>query len=146
MGDDLRQRINEYMGKCPYCTIATASTGGEPSASSVFFNSAGMNIYFNTWKDSQKAKNIQANPRVSIVMQQARAPKTDKEISGIQYSGKARILSDDEYGEVPGPVMARHRVFNSVSAGNSVVIKVVPVKIYLVDYSRGFRHRDLFQP
>ena len=41
--------------------------------------------------------------------------------------------------------MARHRAFNNVTAGNSVVVKVTPVRVYLIDYSLGFRHRELLQ-
>jgi uncharacterized protein YhbP (UPF0306 family) len=70
------------------------------------------------------------------------APKTDREIKGVQYSGKAAILSDAEANEAPKPVLARHRAFNSLSRGNSVIVKVTPVKVYLVDYSKGFRHRE----
>ncbi len=145
MDDSLIERITEYIGRCPFCTIATVSVDGEPSVSTVFFSNAGMDIYFNTGRDSQKVRNILANPRVAIAMQEPSAPKTDREIRGIQYIGKARILSDAETAETPKAVIARHRVFNNVTAGNSVIVKVTPVKVYLIDYSRGFRHRELLQ-
>ncbi len=105
-----------------------------------------MNIYFNTGSDSEKVKNISANPHVAIAMQEdGPAPKADRDIKGIQYIGKATILSDEDTNEVPKAVMARHNAFNSVKAGNSVIVRVTPVKIYLADYSRGFRHRDLLE-
>jgi uncharacterized protein YhbP (UPF0306 family) len=104
-----------------------------------------MNIYFNTARDSQKVRNILTNPRVAIAMQEPSAPKTDREIRGIQYNGKASLLSDTETAEVPKAVMARHRAFNNLVAGNSVIVKVTPVKVYLIDYSQGFRHRELLQ-
>lgn len=145
MDDSLVKQIIEYMGRCPFCTIATASVDGEPGVSTVYFGYAGMDIYFNTGKDSQKVRNILANPRVAIAMQQPSAPKTDRDIKGIQYIGKARILSDAETAEAPKAVTTRHRAFNNVTAGNSVIVKVTPVKVYLIDYSRGFRHRELVQ-
>lgn len=139
------EQVTTYISKCPVCTIATVSTDGEPSASTVYFSNIGVDIYFNTARDSQKVRNIMANPRVAIAMQETLAPKTDREIKGIQYSGQAKILPGDETGEAPKGVMARHRAFNSVNPGNSVVVKVTPTKIFLIDYSRGFRHRDLLE-
>lgn len=97
-------------------------------------------------RDSEKVKNISANHHVAIAMQEdGPVPKADRDIIGIQYIGKAKILSDEDTAEVPKAVMARHNAFNGVRAGNSVIVKVTPVKIYLIDYSKGFRHRDLLK-
>jgi uncharacterized protein YhbP (UPF0306 family) len=145
MDSNLASRIAEYMSKCAICTLATASTDGEPSASTVYFKNAGTDIYFNTGRDTQKVRNITLNPRVAIAMQEVSAPKTDQEIKGIQYIGKVRILSDADITEVPKAVVARHRAFNSSYPGTSVLVKVTPIKIYLIDYSHGFRHRDVLQ-
>jgi len=142
MDSDLSKRITEYISGCPACTLATASADGDPSASTVFISNAGLDIYFNTAKDSQKIRNIQANPRISIAMQKVAFPKTDAEISGIQYNGTAIILAGDNLAGVPAGVLARHKAFNSVKPGNSVIVKVTPKKIYFVDYSKGFRHRE----
>jgi len=145
MDNDLKKRIAEYIDRCRFCTIATVSTDGQPSASTVSFNNVGMDIYFNTTRDSKKIQNILSNPRVTIAMQKPRLPKTDQEITGIQYSGTAKILSDDEIAKSPKAVVSRNRLFNSLKPGSSVVVKVTPLEIYLIDYSRGFRHRELFQ-
>ena len=142
----LREQIIRYMEKCHICTIATASADGQPSASTVFFENTGVDIYFNTGRDTEKVKNIVANPRLAIAMQEdGPTPKADRDIKGIQYIGKAKILSDKDTAEVPKAVMARHNAFNSVKAGNSLIVKATPVKIYLIDYSRAFRHRDLIE-
>ena len=146
MAVDLREQITRYMEKCRTCTIATASADGQPSASTVFFKNTGVDIYFNTGRDSAKVKNILANPRVAIAMEESGSiPKEDRGIKGIQYIGKAKILADKDTAEVPKAVMARHNAFNSVKAGTSVIVMVTPVKIYLIDYSRGFRHRDVLE-
>ena len=140
--EDLKKAVLDYMGSCASCTVATAGPDGEPDASTVYFSVSGLDIYFNTAKNSEKIKNIKANPRVAIVMQKNPAPKTDREISGIQYRGTAKIMTAKEHDGVPGPVMARHNVFNSIKPGNSVIVRVTPVEIYLIDYTKGFRHRD----
>jgi general stress protein 26 len=145
MDNDLGKRITEYMGKCSFCTVATVSRDGQPDAATVYINSSGTDIYFNTAKDSQKIQNISANPRIAIAMQTLPMPKTDQEITGIQFYGTARILSDEEIAQAPHAVAARHRTFNSLRPDNSVIVKATPLKIHLVDYSKGFRHRDALQ-
>jgi len=145
MDSDLSNCIAEFISKCRLCTIATVDKNGKPNASTVFIKNIGMDIFFNTTRDSQKIRNILSNPRVALTMQQGPPPKTDQEIKGIQYEGIAKVLSDTEIAEAPKAVMARHKVFNSLKPGQSVIVKVTPLKIYLIDYSRGFRHRDLLQ-
>jgi uncharacterized protein YhbP (UPF0306 family) len=142
---DLNKVISDYISKCHSCTIATVGLDGEPDASTVFFASSGLDIYFNTSKDSQKMKNIEDNQRVAITMQTNPAPKTDIEISGIQYNGIAKILPESEYTNVPRGVIARHKAFNSIKPGNSIIVKVTATKVYFINYAKGFRHRELLQ-
>ena len=143
--DKLSQAIHDYISKCRSCTIATAGSDGGPDASTVFFDGLGLDIYFNTAKDSKKIKNIEENQQVALAMQTNPSPKADKEISGIQYYGIAKILTDDELANVPRGVMARHKVFNSVHPGQSVIVRVTASQIYLIDYAKGFRHRELLR-
>ena len=145
MSTGLQKRIEEYMDECRSCTIATASVDGQPAASTVFFKNRGVDIYFNTGSDTQKMHNILANPRVAVVMHAGIAPTRDQDIKGIQYIGQGEILADANVLEAPVAVTARHRAFNSAASGSSVIVKVTPEKIYLVDYSKGFRHRDLLE-
>ena len=142
---DLNKVISDYISKCHSCTIATVGLDGEPDASTVFFANSGLDIYFNTSKDSQKMKNIKDNQRVAITMQTNPEPKTDQEISGIQYNGIAKILPESEYTNVPRGVIARHKAFNSIKPGNSIIVKVTATKVYFINYAKGFRHRELLQ-
>jgi nitroimidazol reductase NimA-like FMN-containing flavoprotein (pyridoxamine 5'-phosphate oxidase superfamily) len=142
---ELAKAISQYLSRCKSCTIATVGPDGEPDASTVFFANAGLDIYFNTARDSRKIRNIEANPRVALAIQKNPEPKTDAEISGVQYSGIARMLPEGEEEDVPRAVLARHRAFNSVRPGNSVIVKVTARKVYLIDYGKGFRHRELLE-
>jgi hypothetical protein len=106
-----------------------------------------LEIYLNTARDSQKVRDITANHRVAITMQEPGiVPTADQDIKGIQYLGEAMVLPDGETTGVPRGVISRHKAFNSAMPGKSVIIKVTPLKIYYIDYSRGFRHRDLLEP
>lgn len=145
MDDDLGKRIEKYISECSTGTLGTVNANGEPDASTVFIDNVGLDIYFNTSRESQKIKNIEKNPRVALAMQKVAFPKADKEVSGVQYSGTAKMISEYEMEKVPSGVMARHRAFNSVKAGNSVIVKVTPKKIYLIDYSKGFRYREALE-
>ncbi len=144
MATDLKEQITEYLAKCRVCAIATVNSDGQPNASTVFFRNRGTDIYFNTGKETQKVRNILGNPHVALVMQAAGpVPETDQDIKGVQYVGRATMLPEGDTGEVPKAVLFRHTAFNSARPGNSVIIKVTPAAIYLIDYSRGFRHRDV---
>ena len=146
MSAELRDRIVEYMGKCRSCTVATATADGQPSASTVFFKNSGLDVYFNTARHSQKVRNIEANPRVAVTMQAAQpAFGSDKDIKGVQYTGRGRVLSDEEAREVPKAVMARHKAFNSAMPGKAVIVRLTPERVYFIDYSLGFRHRDVLE-
>ncbi len=146
MRTDLKEQITRYIAKCRLCTIATVGADGQPNAATIFFANAGTDIYFNTGSESQKVRNIRANPRVAIVMTEpGPVPASDQDIKGIQGFGRATILADADLSAVPKGVAARHKAFNSATPGKSVVVKVAPEKIYFVDYSRGFRHRDLLE-
>lgn len=146
MDIDLRKRIVQFMEKCPVCTIATVDPQCQPSASTVFFRNVELDIYFNTSKDSQKVRDITSNHRVAITMQESGiVPGADRDIKGIQYFGNATVLPDNVTDGVPRGVISRHKAFNSAMPGKSVIVKVTPTKVYFIDYSRGFRHRDLLE-
>ena len=142
----LSKQIVQFMEKCRVCTIATVSPQGQPSASTVFFRNVEMDIYFNTGRDSQKVRDINSNHWVALTMQEPGiVPAADRDIKGIQYLGEATILPDGETTGVPRGVISRHKAFNSAMPGKSVIVKVTPIKVHFIDYSRGFRHRDLLE-
>lgn len=121
-------------------------SGGAAKCLYGFFRNVGMDIYFNTGKDTQKVRDITGNYRVALAMQETGiVPASDQDIKGVQYVGIATILSDAETAGVPQGVLTRHKAFNSAMPGKSVIIKVSPRKVFLIDYSRGFRHRDTIE-
>ena len=94
MSIDLSEQIIQFMKKCRVCTIATVSSECQPSASAVFFRNLGVDIYFNTGRDTQKVRGISANPNVAIVMQEAGiAPIADRDIKGISVPRKGRDIA-----------------------------------------------------
>jgi uncharacterized protein YhbP (UPF0306 family) len=144
VADDVRQRTMDYMDKCSVCTVATAGTDGQPSAATVYFKRSGLDIYFNAARDSQKVKNILANTKVAVTMQEdAPVPQADWDITGIQLTGTAKVLTEANSTGVPKAVMTRHSAFNRSRPGSSVIVRVSASKIYLIDYSQGLRHRDV---
>ena len=46
---------------------------------------------------------------------------------------------------LPRGVIARHKAFNSIKPGNSIIVKVTATKVYFINYAKGFRHRELLQ-
>jgi len=145
--EELKDQIAAFMDNCPVCVVATVSADCEPSAATVYYKRSGLDLYFNAAKDSRKVRNILANPRVAIVMQEdAPVPRSDLEIKGIQGVGAARVLGDGETAAVPKSVLTRHNTFNRWKPGGAVMVKVTLSEVYLIDYSKGLRHRELLRP
>ena len=144
MSDDIKQRAMDYMDRCSVCTVATAGPDGQPGVATVYFKRSGLDIYFNSAKDSHKVKNILVNPKIAVAMQEdAPVPQADWDITGIQLTGTAKVLTDDNATGVPKAVMTRHNAFNRSRPGTSVIVRVTPTRLHLIDYSQGLRHRDV---
>jgi uncharacterized protein YhbP (UPF0306 family) len=147
MADALRERIMNYMDRCPVCTIATVGVDGQPNVAAVYFKRKGLDVYFNSDRSSRKVQNILANPRVAIAMQEdAPVPRASLEIKGIQSVGTAGVLADGNTAGVPRAVISRHNAFNRTGSGSSVIVRVTLAEISLIDYSLGLQHRDQLLP
>ncbi|MBS0385224.1 MAG: pyridoxamine 5'-phosphate oxidase family protein, partial [Proteobacteria bacterium] len=92
LSKDQRDKIVSIIDAADDLTIATNRADGYPQATTVSFVNDGMAIYFGTWSQSQKAKNIARDDRVSIAITDPY--KSWNDIKGVSIGGRARKLSD----------------------------------------------------
>ena len=92
LSKDQRDKIVSIIDAANDLTIATNRADGYPQATTVSFVNDGMAIYFGTWSQSQKAKNIARDDRVSIAITDPY--KTWNDIKGFSIGGRARKLND----------------------------------------------------
>src|SRR3954452_9197014 len=71
--------------------LATSGAGGRPHAAPVWFDLDGDTIVFNTGASTVKGRNLAANPRATLVVQDDRPP-----YSFVMVEGTAELISDLE--------------------------------------------------
>lgn len=131
-------------------TIATIREDGFPQATTVSYVNEKTTIYFGCDANSQKAKNIARNGKVSITINRPYA--TWNEIEGVSMGAIAEIVSDPREIETIGARMFAKfpQIQELIAAGTelegaSAFVRVTPVVISLLDYKQGFGHTELFQ-
>jgi hypothetical protein len=137
--DELKKHIATLFKEQTMCTIATASSDGQPRATPLECFAEGMTLYIFA-DPGTKIVNIKENPKVSISVCNQITPswKGDdwKEIKAAQVTGVATILQPDD----PESIRVRKEVIrwqefigalgrDTSKPPNGLVIKVVPSKI-----------------
>ena len=90
---DISKKARQIIQKILYITVATVSKDGSVWNSPVYFAfDDRYNFYWNSWKENQHSKNIEANPNVFIVIYDSTLPEGTGE--GVYIQAKAHVLSD----------------------------------------------------
>ncbi|TAN51455.1 MAG: pyridoxamine 5'-phosphate oxidase [Betaproteobacteria bacterium] len=148
----LRARVLEYLRAHHVMTLATHGREG-PWATAVFYVNAGFTLYFLSAPKSRHSTNLVSQPRIAATIQEDYAdwPR----IKGVQLEGLAGEISGDEerharklYGDKFPIVGKLAQAPASIVAALAKVrwYRLVPERLYFIDNSRGFGHRDELIP
>lgn len=147
MDDNFKAQILEIMDAHRIMTVATLRSDGWPQATTVGFAHEDLTLYFLCGTESQKAKNVARDQRVSITIDHDE-PQVMK-IRGLSMAGRASRIEDAKEAErVMGLLIARYPQ-QSQSPGELppasavAIFKVTPIVISLLDYAKGFGHAEL---
>jgi nitroimidazol reductase NimA-like FMN-containing flavoprotein (pyridoxamine 5'-phosphate oxidase superfamily) len=147
MDEEIRKKILTLLDQHRIMTIATLRPDGWPQATTVGYVNEGLTLYFLCGLDSQKAKNLARDDRVSLTIDHD-TPQV-MEITGLSMAARAQaVLDPAEAGKVlrmlplkypeqvslPGPMPTAEQVR---------IFRVTPTVISMLDYSKGFGHTDL---
>ena len=147
MDEALRAKILALLEQHRVMTIATLRPDGWPQATTVGYASEGLTLYFLCGLDSQKARNLARDDRVSLTIDHD-TPQV-MEIAGLSMAARATPVTDPADGEkvlrllmqkypqqasfpLPMPKPSEVRIF-----------RVTPSVISVLDYTKGFAHTDL---
>lgn len=88
--------VLRLLAKRSFCTLATADRSGRPHNTGVLYALVADRLYVNTRRGSRKARNIAANPAVSVCIPIRRAPVGPPSL--VQFQSRAELceLSDPE--------------------------------------------------
>ena len=148
MDEQIRQQILALLDQHRITTIATLRPDGWPQATTVGYASEGLTLYFLCGLDSQKAKNLARDDRVSLTIDHD-SPQV-MEIQGLSMAGHARAVEDPTEAEKVLRMLVK-KYPEQEAAGLPAMPKpsdirlfrVTPTVISVLDYTKGFGHTDL---
>jgi hypothetical protein len=146
MDPALKAEILEVLERAADMTIATVRPDGYPQATTVSYAHDGLSIYFGTGSESQKARNIVANRKVSLTVNLPYANWA--EIRGLSIGGQAEPLRDPSRIEHAAGLLLRKfpqgiAEYATGELAGIVFFVVNPVVISVLDYRKGFGHTEL---
>jgi nitroimidazol reductase NimA-like FMN-containing flavoprotein (pyridoxamine 5'-phosphate oxidase superfamily) len=145
MDSVLREEILSILKSAGEMTIATVRPDGYPQATTVNYVSDGLVIYFGCAAESQKARNIARNDKVSLTIT---LPSFNwEEIRGLSIGGRAAPVTDPTEINRVSELMLRKfpQILRYALAGKKGVflVRITPEVISVLDYRKGFGHTDL---
>jgi nitroimidazol reductase NimA-like FMN-containing flavoprotein (pyridoxamine 5'-phosphate oxidase superfamily) len=146
MNPALRDEILAILDGANDTTLATIRPDGYPQATTVSYAHDGLTLYFGCAGDSQKARNLASNDKVSLTIN---LPYGNwSEIRGLSMSGRARRISDPREAEQAGQLLLRKfpegiAEYASDGLEGVALFRVSPEVISVLDYRKGFGHTDL---
>ena len=147
MDDEIRQKVLALLDQNRIMTVATLRPDGWPQATTVGYVNEGLTLYFLCGLDSQKARNLAQDDRLSLTIDHDTADLMA--ITGLSMAARAHAVDDRAEAEkvlrmlplkypeakplpmkMPGPDEVR-------------LFRVTPSVISVLDYTKGFGHTDL---
>jgi PPOX class probable F420-dependent enzyme len=143
----IRDQILRLLNQHRIMTIATLRPDGWPQATTVGYANEGLTLYFLCGLDSQKAANLARDDRVSLAI----GHDTDQvmQITGLSMAAHARAVTDPaEARKAMDLLIAKYPKQENFplpmpSPEEVRLVRVTPVVISVLDYSKGFGHTDL---
>lgn len=145
MSPKLRQLVLKLLKQTNLMSIATQRPDGWPQVTTVTYANDGLAIYFCCDPDSQKARNISRNRKVSATIDRDYADWN--KVRGLSLAGAARVLKrvrDIEHGlKLLRAKFPQFRAMGEIPPDEIAVVRVDPKIFSVIDYTRGFGHTDL---
>lgn len=147
MDDVIKKKILELLDEHRVMTIATLRPDGWPQATTVGYAHEDLTLYFLCGPDSQKAKNLAQDDRVSLTIDHDTS--NIMEITGLSMAAYAVAVVDRaEVEKVLQLLMQRYPAQGELpvqmpNPEDIHIFRVVPTVISVLDYTRGFGHTDL---
>lgn len=147
MDDGMRKKILMILDQHKIMTIATLRPDGWPQATTVGYANEDLTLYFLCGKDSQKAANLARDDRVSLTIDHDTLQVM--EITGLSMAARARIVTDrTEAEKALRLLMLKYPEQTSLPLPmprpeDVSLVRITPVVISVLDYTKGFGHTDL---
>lgn len=125
-------------------TLSANRADGRPQAVTLGYLNDGLNLYFVTARDSEKLRNIVADPRVGVAV---RGVAGEGEAVGVSIDGRAEEVVDaDEVSRLNDLIISRSPEVSPWAPGGDAVavVKVIPEEIEAVAVIDGRSRAQTF--
>ena len=138
-----KETILRLLAEHRIMTVATVRPDGWPQATTVGYASEGLVLYFLCGRQSQKAVNIAADNRISLVVDHDTSDPMG--IEGLSMAARAYAVTDPaEMAKVLECIGGKFPEIDSAADLSAMrLFMVVPEVISILDYRQGFGHSDL---
>ena len=149
MDDPMKHKILALLDSHRIMTIATLRPDGWPQATTVGYVNEDLTLWFLCGLESQKAKNLAHDNRVSITIDHDTPDIMS--ITGLSMAARAHRVRDRaeaekvigmlplKYADAP-PATAQMKM---PAPEEVALFRVVPGIVSVLDYTKGFAHTDL---
>src|SRR6202035_5732846 len=125
----LTERQVQILNGRHFATVATVNPDGSPEATVVWIETDGTYIYFNTAFPRLKARNLERNPRVAIVVYDCNDPYD--QVLAIRGSAELILEGADEHIDKLSRIY-EGKPFEDFRADQTrVIVKVTPERIHV---------------
>ena len=145
----IHTKILQLLDEHRIMTLATLRLDGWPQATTVGYVNEGLKLYFLCGRDSQKARNLAHDNRVSLTIDHDVAEPML--IRGLSMAGHTMQVTDAEWirQAMMTKVLIKYPEYSSIipniNFADRMVFGVEPTLISVLDYSLGFGHCDLVE-
>jgi nitroimidazol reductase NimA-like FMN-containing flavoprotein (pyridoxamine 5'-phosphate oxidase superfamily) len=142
----LKAKILQLLDAHRIMSLATLRPDGWPQATTVGFLNEGLTLYFMCGRDSQKARNLAADDRVSLTID--KDTPDPMAITGLSMAARATALTDPDeiraklFDLLPTKYPEYKAMMGGLDLAGVLVFKVEPWIVSVLDYSKGFGHTD----
>lgn len=146
MDATLHAKILKLLDEHRILTLATLRPDGWPQATTVGYVSQGLTLWFMTGKDTQKARNLARDNRVSLTVDHDTAQPDA--ITGLSMAARAFPVTDETtirkilFAELPKKYPEYGPMMTGLDMSGVAVFELRPEVISVLDYSKGFAHTD----
>jgi nitroimidazol reductase NimA-like FMN-containing flavoprotein (pyridoxamine 5'-phosphate oxidase superfamily) len=147
MDEALRQKILQLLAQHRIMTLATVRPDGWPQATTVGYASEGLTLWFLCGLDSQKARNLAHDDRVSLTIDHDTADIMA--ITGLSMAARAQPVTDRAEAQKVLQMLAQRYpdapplTMQMPDPEDVRIFRLTPVVVSVLDYSKGFGHTDL---
>ena len=145
MNRETRRLVLELLSRGETMTFATVRPDGFPQATTVAYASNGLTLWFACDRACQKIRNLARSPKASLTVNGQ--GRDWGRLQGLSMGALAEVAAGAEARRGLALLGRKFPAMAGLSAeerAGTAVVKVVPVAISVIDYTKGFGHTELY--